>query len=359
MTTGTPATADMLTDKTSAALKADALSDKTDTYVKAGLKDRFEGKTGAEWLLSFTTDAMYASAKACALDFKPGERFQYSDQGYFLLGMIIEKVSGKSYREFLKDRIFGPLGMDHSSTIWQPDVVKNLATGYTLAGGKLLHNHRRTDYGLVSHFGIISTVLDLAKWDAALYGEKLLKRSSLDQMWTPGKLTNGDLTQIGPWYYGYGWFVDDFFGHKIVQHAGSTGTSIWRLPDDKLTVIVLTSLEQLAGGDATSISKAIAQIYAPETSWQAVKPNPDPDPELTQKLKPETIRVGEGNPNLDMYVPEHGAAVAKITQGSKGFYKSIGALKRFSYLGRNRTGRLERSTIAGNTKRPSSTTRSP
>jgi len=94
MTTGTPATADMLTDKTSAALKADALSDKTDTYVKAGLKDRFEGKTGAEWLLSFTTDAMYASAKACALDFKPGERFQYSDQGFCLLGMIIEKVGG-------------------------------------------------------------------------------------------------------------------------------------------------------------------------------------------------------------------------------------------------------------------------
>jgi CubicO group peptidase (beta-lactamase class C family) len=95
----------------------------------AGLKDRFEGKTGGEWLLSFTTDAMYASAKACALDFKPGERFQYSDQGYFLLGMIIEKVSGKSYREFLKERIFTPLGMKGSSTILQSEVVKDLASG--------------------------------------------------------------------------------------------------------------------------------------------------------------------------------------------------------------------------------------
>jgi len=117
MTTGTPATADMLTDKTSAALKADALSDKTDTYVKAGLKDRFEGKTGAEWLLSFTTDAMYASAKACALDFKPGERFQYSDQGYFLLGMIIEKVGGRCDQHLESDRT-------------------NLCAGNKLAGGQ-------------------------------------------------------------------------------------------------------------------------------------------------------------------------------------------------------------------------------
>jgi D-alanyl-D-alanine carboxypeptidase len=311
----------------------------------AGLKDRFEVLNGAPWQLAFTTEAMYNTARACPVDFKPGERFQYSDQGYFLLGMIIEKLSGKSYREFLAERIFKPLWMSASSTTLQTDVVKNLASGYTLAGGNLQHNHRRTDYGLVSHFGIISTVLDLAKWDAALYGGKLLKKSSIDLMFTAGKLENGDPAQIGPWSYGLGWFVDDFFGHRIVQHGGSTGTCIWRLPDDKTTVIVLTNLEQLAGGDAPTIAKTIARLYVPAVTWKAVKAQTDPDPALTEKLKAEISRMASGKPDTALYSAQFSAAVVAASQSSVGFYKSIGALKTFEYLGSRPAGSLRHITF--------------
>ncbi|HLK60361.1 MAG TPA: serine hydrolase domain-containing protein [Chthonomonadaceae bacterium] len=300
----------------------------------AGLKDRFEGRTPAEWLLNFTTDQMYQSARSQSLDFKPGEHWQYSDQGFFLLGMIIEKVTGKTYRQFLKERIFQPLGMTATTTISQFEIIPNLASGYTLDKGTLYHNNRRTDYGLVSHFGIVSNVLDMAKFDAALDTDRLVKRATLEQMWTPARLADGSEVRFqGAYSYGFGWFLSDFFGHRIIQHGGSTGTAFWRVPGDHLTVIVLTNLEQLAGGDATSIAKAISTLYVPGLSWAAQKPQPDPDPKWTEILKGELLRVAEGKPDVTLYTPDYGPAVRVATQASKGFYASIGPLKTLALLG--------------------------
>lgn len=305
----------------------------------AGLKDRFEGKTGGDWQLSFTKEEMYRSARATPVDFAPGEGFQYSDQGYFLLGKIIEEVCGKSYRQFIKERIFDPLGMDSSTTDSQREIIKHRAEGYTRAGGKLYHNHRRTEYGLVSHYGILSTAIDLAKFDAALYGEKLLKRSTLEQMWTSSQLSSGDRVMAGKWSYGFGWFVDRFFGHRLVQHGGSTGTAFWRMPDDQLTVIVLTNLEQLAGGDATGIAKLIASKYVPQLSWANHKPQPDRDPKLTQTLKAEIVRFSSGQTDPDLYVAKYGPAVAQAVKGQKTFYDRIGPLKSFDYLSSDVAGK--------------------
>lgn len=304
----------------------------------AGLKDRFEGRTAQDWLLTFTTPVMYKAARETPVDFTPGTNWQYSDQGYFLLGMIIEKVSGKSYRAFLAERIFTPLGMTRTTTIRLAEIIPDMASGYTLVGTTLYHNNRRTDYGVVSHFGIISTVLDLAKWDAALYGEKLLKQSTLAQMWTPAPLKDGTVPRSTLGSYGLGWFLDDFFGHRIVEHAGSTGTCIRRLPDDKTTVIVLTNLEALAGGDAPSMARQIARMYVPALTWVAVKPKPDPDPKQSQALREEILRVAEGKPDISLYTPIYGPAVKTATQSSVRFYKSIGPLKTFTYLGSKPNG---------------------
>ncbi len=306
----------------------------------AGLKDRFEGKTAADWLLNFTTDQMYQAACSQPPDFKPGEKWQYSDQGYFLLGRILEKVSGKTYRQFLKERIFQPLGMTATTTINQAEIIPDLASGYTQVNGTLYHNHRRTDYGLVSHFGIVSSALDMAKFDAALAGDRLLKPATLEQMWTPVKLADGSTPRVmGGYGYGFGWFLNDIFGHRIVLHGGSTGTAFWRMPDDHLTVIVLTNLEQLAGGDATSIAKAIATLYVPGISWSAQKPQPDPDPKWSETLKAELMRLAEGNPDVSLYTPEYGPAVRGATQASKAFYASIGPLKTLVFLGSKSEGK--------------------
>jgi D-alanyl-D-alanine carboxypeptidase len=307
----------------------------------AGLKDRFEGRSAEDWLLNFSTEQMYRAARETPVDFPAGERWQYSDQGYFLLGMILEKVSGKSYRQLLTERIFQPLGMTATTTVNQAEIVKNLASGYTLVGDKLYHNHRRTDYGLVSHFGIESTALDLAKFAAALEGEKLLKRSTLEQMWTPAALKDGSPVQSPMGAYGFGWFLAERNGHRLVQHGGSTGTCFWHLPDDRLTVIVLTNLEMLAGGDAPGMAKTISAFYVPEATWAAMKAKPDPQPELTTTLKAELLRLGEGKIDASLYEPAYGAAVKGAVAAQAGFYQQIGPLQELQYLGRKERGKAQ------------------
>jgi CubicO group peptidase (beta-lactamase class C family) len=299
----------------------------------AGLRDRFEGPSAEEWLLSYSTERMYRAARETPTDFPPGTRWQYSDQGYFLLGMIIEKVTGKSYRQFLTERLFRPLGMTATTTIRQEEIVKNMASGYTRKGDTLLHSHRRTDYGLVSHFGLLSTVTDLARWAAALDSGTLLKRETLAAMWTPAALKDGTRVQTALGAYGFGWFLDERNGHRIIQHGGSTGTAFWHLPDDRLTVIVLTNLEALAGGDATGIARQIAALYVPGATWAAMRPKPDPSPGLTARLKAELRRLAEGNPDLSLYAADSGPVVRAAALQQSEFYRSIGPLQRLVFLG--------------------------
>jgi D-alanyl-D-alanine carboxypeptidase len=300
----------------------------------AGLKDRFEETPFdvTKWKINYSLSDMYKSSRATPVDFKPGESFQYSDQGFFLLGMIVEKASGETYPNFLKSHIFDPLEMKNSSTVRLTRIVNGLASGYSQLGGTLYHNSRRTDYGMVSHFGMISTVEDLAKWDAALYGEKLIKRSSIDQMWTPSKLADGSAAYTSYGAYGLGWFVDLFNGHRSVGHGGSTGTAILRFPEDKLTVIVLTTLEQLSGGDAPGIAVEIARQYIPSLSWETLQPKPDPQPSLsaTFKASMETIAAGTFEENL--YNPFFGAHFKLTIPQQKQALSSLGSLDKVELL---------------------------
>lgn len=183
-------------------------------------------RCGESWLLEYTTVQVFEYASKLAPKFAPGERWRYSNLGYFLLGMIIEKVSGKRYGEFLRERIFHPLGMNATTMqdLWK--VTKNRAAGYTLRNGELSHIwYSVAQIELSPAYGLLSTLRDLVKWDAALSGEKILKKSSLDVVLSLVKLNNGFHHN-----YGFGWFLHEFRGHRIVAHGGSTGTFILRLP---------------------------------------------------------------------------------------------------------------------------------
>ena len=239
------------------------------------------------WLANYTTAEMFEAGSKCPLDFAPGERYQYSDQGYFFLGMIIEKVSGKRYREFMRERIFQPVGMTATTVIDQWEIIENRAAGYRLRNGKLAHIRRISQFELPSHFGILSTVKDVAKWDAALYTEKLLKKVTLDQMWTPVILNNGIPAPANCGFYGFGWCLEHLRGHRVVQHVGGSGTALFRLPDDRLTVIVLTNIGY---GNyprySWLIAQAVAGLYNPLlTPPHRLKAQPDPDPQRTQMLR--------------------------------------------------------------------------
>ena len=142
------------------------------------------------------------------LNFQPGNAWDYNNTGYFLLGMIIEKVSGQSYSGFLKERIFTPLNMKDTRVNDLNSLIKNRTSGYERTSRLINARDSDPSWGYAAG-ALISTVTDLTKWDAALYTEKILKRHSLEQMWTPVILNNGETFP-----YGFGWAINKINGHK-------------------------------------------------------------------------------------------------------------------------------------------------
>jgi CubicO group peptidase (beta-lactamase class C family) len=184
------------------------------------------------------------------LDFAPGEKYSYSNSGYILLGYIIERVSGKSYQDFLRENIFGPLGMVNSGYDGTM-LLSHRAAGYAFdAQSNSEINAAYIDMSVPFAAGALySTVGDLLLWDQALYTERLLSKKSLDEMFTPFKSN-----------YAYGWSVGKQFDRRSIAHGGDIygfASHIARYPDDHVTVIVLTNHEGVAAG---AIARDLAAI---------------------------------------------------------------------------------------------------
>jgi CubicO group peptidase (beta-lactamase class C family) len=192
-------------------------------------------------------------------DFPTGEKWSYSNTGYVLLGVIIHRVTGKFYGDFLQDRIFKPLGMTSTRIISEADIVPHRSSGYRLVNGELKNQEWVSPTLNTTADGALYTnVLDLAKWDAALDTTKLIKRSSLDAMWTPAKLTSGKT-----YPYGFGWDLASKQGHRAVSHDGAWQgftMSMSRYLDDRLTVIVMTNLDS-DNSEPEKIADEVARIY--------------------------------------------------------------------------------------------------
>jgi D-alanyl-D-alanine carboxypeptidase len=203
----------------------------------AGIATGFAALAAGPQRLDISTAAMFDAATKDPMSSRPGTAWQYSDVGYFLLGMVIEHASGRTYRDFLADHFFLPLGMNATSVPGRWVIVKNRATGYTLRDGEVVHIRRTQQAELPSFVGVHSTVLDLARWENALAAGRVVKASSLEEMWTPVQLSTGATHP-----YGFGWEIKEQRGHRMIAHAGITGTEYARFPDDGLTVIVLTNL---------------------------------------------------------------------------------------------------------------------
>jgi CubicO group peptidase (beta-lactamase class C family) len=191
--------------------------------------------------------------------YPPGTSWAYSNFGYVTLGILIHRVTGEFYGDFLQQRILRPLGMESTRIISEGDIVPNRAAGYRLVKGELKNQEWVAPLVNTTADGsLYFTILDLAKWDAALYTEKLLKRSSLDLMWTPAKLKNG---QPNKGNYGFGWFIDDRHGHRCIHHNGAWQgfeTAIDRYVEDQLTVVALSNLEDAEPG---KITQHVAELY--------------------------------------------------------------------------------------------------
>ncbi|MGH9710190.1 MAG: serine hydrolase domain-containing protein, partial [Candidatus Acidiferrales bacterium] len=157
----------------------------------SGIKNYTEGKE-VDYRKDYTEDELLKIAESTPLDFAPGTGWNYSNTGFVVLGILIHKVTGEFYGDFLQQRIFRPLGMDTTRIISETDIIRNRASGYRLVKGEWKNQDWVSpSLNTTADGSLYFSVLDLAKWDAALYTDKLLKRASLDQMWTIAKLNNG------------------------------------------------------------------------------------------------------------------------------------------------------------------------
>ena len=202
--------------------------------------------------------------------YPPGTDWSYSNLGYLTLGILIHKVTGEFYGDFLQQRIFKPLGMSTTRIISEEDIIPNRSAGYRWADGRLKNQEWVSPVlNTTADGSLYFSILDLAKWDAALYTEKLLKHASLKQMWTVTALSNG---KPNSGHYGYGWFIGDKKGHHVVEHEGEWQgfeTQISRYVDDRLTVVVLTNLDT---AKPEEIADGVAQIYFARTPRDRPKP---------------------------------------------------------------------------------------
>src|SRR5215813_11171114 len=192
----------------------------------------------------YTEEQFVKMIESFPTEFAAGEKWVYTNSNYVLIGAIIRKVTGQFYGDFLQERIFKPLGMSSTRIISEEDIVPNRAAGYRLVNGQLKNQEWVAPlFNTTADGALYFNVLDIAKWDAALYTEKLIKKSSLEQMWTPVKLNNGSVNKDG---YGFAWGVHSINGHRVIEHGGSWQGfhgHIARYVDDKLTVVVLTNLD--------------------------------------------------------------------------------------------------------------------
>lgn len=191
-----------------------------------------------EWKMHpATPEQTLAHIRDKPLEFTPGERMSYSNSGYVLLGMIVERVSGQSYADFVRDNIFKPLGMNDSGYDVSAAILPQRAAGYTPGFSNAPYTDMSWPHGAG---GLYSTTEDLLRWTQGLFGNKLLSAASVEKMTTPYK---GD--------YAFGLSVSTVGGRKIIQHNGGIegfNTHLAYYPDGKITVAVLANVNGQAPG---------------------------------------------------------------------------------------------------------------
>jgi len=205
-------------------------------------------------------EEIIARAAKMPLQFQPGENWSYSNIGYQLLGAIIQRSSGRTWPEEWRARIFLPLDMANTQRMSASVKVGPRATGYMFADGGTISPGLYDPSGTAAG-NALSTLGDLARWDSALGGDLILSQKMLEEMWRPCGLNRGKAN-----WYGTGWFLDEYKGHRIVYHGGDTVSGftslLMRFPENKLTIILFCNR---LGVDKQRVGRLIADEFLTPT----------------------------------------------------------------------------------------------
>ena len=255
----------------------------------SGLPDYTSGTI--DYRRDYTEDELLRFAYGLKLEFEPGARWNYSNTGYVVLGIVIHKASGQFYGEVLREKVFGPLGMKTARIITEADIVPHRAAGYRLVRNELKNQEWVAPRLNTTADGSLYLSLDdMIAWDAGLRARRLLKPESWNHVFAPVALNSGKT-----YPYGFGWMVDDVAGHRAQRHGGAWQgfkTSIARFPDDDLTIIALANLAQ---ADPDRIVDGIAAILDPTLQVPELKPIASAGPEMEGLVRRLLKDMAAGN----------------------------------------------------------------
>ncbi len=228
----------------------------------SGLKDWTEIKEFS-YRREYTAEEFIELVKPFPLLFEPKSDWRYSNTNLPLIGVVVEKASGKPFEEFVTERIIKPLNLATIRFKHQEDVVPRRAAGYVLRNDVLKNGEPFRPRIIAPSGGILASAVDLARWWEAVLQGRVVKPASLEQMLKPAKLNDGMSVS-----HGFAFFTNTFNGNKFIFHAGSTvggfGSMVYYFPKDKLTVAIIGNLED-GGFGAEYIAKRVFNFYIPGT----------------------------------------------------------------------------------------------
>lgn len=293
-----------------------------------------------------TPEQLLAPVYKLGLLFKPGTQWRYSNSNYFILAMIIEKVSGKSYKNFLEENIFKPLQMNATKINDLRDVIPYRVSGYHWLGEnaeqepEILSGYHGVKNVLQNAIyisptrlwaagGIVSSINDLIKWDAAFDNHLILTKSSYEQMITPGRLLSG--TEIN---YGFGNELFTMRGHKVAGHQGggmAFNTTYLRFIEDHLSVIVLCNQTT---GPSKQIASHIASFIFPSLEYDSlITPNKNSEPmDITEIFKAIINNAKDGKVDGQLFADEAKETANFIQRVGKEFFMKQGELQSVQFL---------------------------
>jgi len=252
-------------------------------------------------------------------DFDPGKKWLYNNSGYFLLGYIIEKVSGESYGDFLRTKFFEPLAMKNTGVHSSSGALEHEALGYQFEDGKFT-KALNWDMSKAGGAGALySTVGDLYRWNEGLFNGKVLKEPTLKAAFTPVVTGDGDTSQPKESGYGYGWSIQTLRGLQEISHGGGLHgflSYLLRLPKENFTVAVLANCwPPPPGVDPAGLAHEVVELYLGE------KLAPLETPRIDVKVSPKAFDAVVGS-------YDYGMAILTVTkEGDKVFAQLSGQPK--------------------------------
>jgi CubicO group peptidase (beta-lactamase class C family) len=261
----------------------------------SGLPDYTQGTI--DYRRDYTEEDLLKFAYSLKLEFEPGARWNYSNTGYVVLGILIRKASGQFYGDVLRQRVFLPLGMTTARIITEADIVPHRASGYQLVRGQWNHQSWVAPrLNTTADGSLYLSLRDMVAWDAGMRAGRVLSAGGWNQVFTPVSLNSGK-----PYPYGFGWALEPVAGHRTQRHGGSWQgfkTDIARYPGDGLTIIVLANLAQ---ADPGLISDGIAAVINPTIRRAELGPIPDADIEMQARVRRLLAEAAAGKLSADEF----------------------------------------------------------